>query len=105
MAGTTKTGDPKRTVYVHNLNEKIKLTELKQSLYGVMSQFGAILEVKCRKSLKTRGQAWIAFQEVASAATAVKNLEGFTFYDKAMKLSFAMHDGDAVAQMLVMWLC
>ena len=73
-AVSTSSIDPKRTVYVHNLNEKIKLTELKESLYGLMSQFGAVLEVKCRKTLKTKGQAWIAFQEVTSAAAAVKKL-------------------------------
>ena len=108
MAPTTKsaakaatgTSDPKRTVYIRGLNEKVKLEELKKALYGVMSQFGGILEVHARKTLKTRGQAWVVFQDVTSAANAVRNMEGFVFYEKPMTLSFASSDGDAVSRML-----
>lgn len=92
--------DPKRTIYIRNLNEKVKLEELKKALYGIMSQFGGILEVHSRKTLKTRGQAWVTFQDVTSAANAVRNMEGFVFYDKPMTLSFATKDGDAVSRMM-----
>jgi U2 small nuclear ribonucleoprotein B'' len=91
---------PKRTVYVHNLPDKIKDEDLRRSLYGVFSQFGGILEVVTRKTIKTRGQAWIVFQDVASAANAIRQMDSFLFYDKLLRVSFAVSDSDAVAKML-----
>lgn len=112
---------PNVTIYINNLNEKIKLngithlwipilfvilllsvsafeigvwnqvfrfdwTELKKSLHAVFSQFGKILEVLAFKTLKHKGQAWVVFQDVSSASNAIRQLQGFPFYDKPMVL-------------------
>ena len=37
--------EPNETLYVHNLNEKIKKAPLKKSLHSVFSQFGKIVDV------------------------------------------------------------
>ena len=58
--------------------------ELKKSLNAVFSQFGKILEVLAFKTLKHKGQAWVVFEEVSSATNALRQMQGFPFYDKPM---------------------
>ncbi|KAG1326234.1 U1 small nuclear ribonucleoprotein A [Cocos nucifera] len=82
---------PNMTIYINNLNEKIKLDELKKSLHAVFSQFGKILEVLAFKTLKHKGQAWVVFEDVLSATEALKQMQGFPFYDKPMA-PFCIHD-------------
>ncbi|GAU11230.1 hypothetical protein TSUD_342200 [Trifolium subterraneum] len=72
------------TIYINNLNEKIKIEELKKSLHAVFSQFGKILEVLAFKTLKHKGQAWVIFEDVTSASNALRQMQGFPFYDKPM---------------------
>ncbi|KAM6564602.1 hypothetical protein CsatB_024600 [Cannabis sativa] len=43
---------PNVTIYINNLNEKIKLDELKKSLKAVFSQFGKILDILIRLRYK-----------------------------------------------------
>ena len=50
---------PIETIYVNNLNERIKPDELKRSLYCCFSQFGPILDIVAWKSYKMRGQAFV----------------------------------------------
>ncbi|KAI8559572.1 hypothetical protein RHMOL_Rhmol04G0185100 [Rhododendron molle] len=60
--------------------------ELKKSLLAVFSQFGKILEVLAFKTLKHKGQAWVVFEDVSSASSALRQMQGFPFYDKPMVL-------------------
>jgi len=36
------------------------------------------------KTLKHKGQAWVVFEDVASATEAIKRMQDFPFYDKPM---------------------
>lgn len=47
---------PSQTLYVHNLNEKIKKDVLKKMLYMVFSQYGKVDEIRVTKGAKLRGQ-------------------------------------------------
>ncbi|XP_063930273.1 U1 small nuclear ribonucleoprotein A-like [Zophobas morio] len=91
--------EPKRTIYIHNLNEKIKISELKPALNGMFSQFGKILDIHARTTLKTKGQAWISYENLDSAIHAVNSLNGFEFYNKPMEISFSKKEADAVAKL------
>lgn len=75
---------PNNTIYINNLNEKIKKDELKKSLYAIFSQFGQILDIVALKTLKMRGQAFVIFKEIGSATNALRSMQGFPFYDKPM---------------------
>ena len=94
---------PNHTIYIRNLNEKIKkggkfigeinstldniynfCTELKKSLHAIFSQFGSIIDIHAKKSLKMRGQAFVIFKEINSATQALRSMQGFPFYDKPM---------------------
>uniref|UniRef100_A0A2K5D6E0 RRM domain-containing protein n=1 Tax=Aotus nancymaae TaxID=37293 RepID=A0A2K5D6E0_AOTNA len=70
---------PNHTIYINNLNEKIKKDELKKSLYAIFSQFGQILDILVSRSLKMRGQAFVIFKEVSSATNACRPMQGFPF--------------------------
>lgn len=75
---------PNHTIYINNLNERIKKEELKKSLYAIFSQFGQILDIVALKTLKMRGQAFVIFKEISSATIALRSMQGFPFYDKPM---------------------
>jgi len=58
--------------------------ELKKGLYALFSQFGSILEINVSSAFRLRGQAWIVFKDVPSATKAMRDLQGFMFFDKQM---------------------
>ncbi|KNC26444.1 U1 small nuclear ribonucleoprotein A [Lucilia cuprina] len=89
---------PNQTIYINNLNEKIKKEELKKSLYAIFSQFGQILDIVALKTLKMRGQAFVIFKEIGSASNALRTMQGFPFYDKPMRIAYAKTDSDVVAK-------
>ncbi|XP_015597726.1 U1 small nuclear ribonucleoprotein A isoform X1 [Cephus cinctus] len=89
---------PNNTIYINNLNEKIKKEELKKSLYAIFSQFGQILDIVALKTLKMRGQAFVIFKEIASATNALRSMQGFPFYDKPMRIQYAKTDSDLIAK-------
>ncbi|NXX16504.1 SNRPA protein, partial [Podargus strigoides] len=90
---------PNHTIYINNLNEKIKKDELKKSLYAIFSQFGQILDILVSRSLKMRGQAFVIFKEINSATNALRSMQGFPFYDKPMRIQYAKTDSDIIAKM------
>lgn len=114
---------PNQTLYVQNLQEKLKkegptataracdvrlvakrsadarAADLRKALYAVFSEFGRILDVVCLKTFRLRGQAWIVFEDVTSASTALKALDGFAFYGKPMRIQYAKTKSDAVAKL------
>lgn len=90
---------PNHTIYINNLNEKIKKDELKKSLYAIFSQFGQIMDIVALKTLKMRGQAFVIFKEISSASNALRTMQGFPFYDKPMRIAYSKSDSDVVAKM------
>lgn len=89
---------PNHTIYVNNLNEKVKKDELKKSLYAIFSQFGQILDIVALKTLKMRGQAFIIFKEISSATNALRTMQGFPFYDKPMRINYSKTESDVIAK-------
>lgn len=90
---------PNHTIYINNLNEKIKKEELKKSLYAIFSQFGQIMDIVALKTIKMRGQAFVIFKEIASATNALRSMQGFPFYEKQMKIQYSKSDSDAIAKL------
>uniref|UniRef100_A0A0C9S1Y5 TSA: Wollemia nobilis Ref_Wollemi_Transcript_22214_1025 transcribed RNA sequence n=1 Tax=Wollemia nobilis TaxID=56998 RepID=A0A0C9S1Y5_9CONI len=89
---------PNQTIYVNNLNEKVKKEELKKSLYALFSQFGRIVDIVALKTPKLRGQAWVVFDEVTAASNALRQLQGFPFYDKPLRIHYGKTKSDAIAR-------
>jgi len=89
---------PNHTIYINNLNEKIKKEDLKKSLFAIFTQFGQILDILATKSLKMRGQAFVIFKEISSATNALRSMQGFPFYDKPMRINYAKSDSDMISK-------
>jgi len=89
---------PSQTLYINNLNEKIKKPVLKKLLYMVFSQYGKVIQIVACKGIKLRGQAWVVFQDPSAATNALKGKQGFMFHDKQMKIAFAKDKSDIVAK-------
>lgn len=90
---------PCHTLYINNLNDKVKKDELKRSLFELFSQFGRILDIVAMKTPSSRGQAFIAFREISSANLAIRALNDFTFYGKPMRVQYAKRETEAIARL------
>ena len=58
-----------------------------------------MIDVVAAKTYKLRGQAWVVFDNVASATAAVRGLQDFPFYDKPMRITYAKSKSDATAKL------
>uniref|UniRef100_A0A3Q3DWP5 Small nuclear ribonucleoprotein polypeptide B2 n=1 Tax=Hippocampus comes TaxID=109280 RepID=A0A3Q3DWP5_HIPCM len=89
---------PNHTIYINNINDKVKKEELKRSLYALLSQFGQIVEIVAMKTMKMRGQAFVVFKELAAATNALRQLQGFPFYNKPMRIQYAKTDSEVITK-------
>jgi U2 small nuclear ribonucleoprotein B'' len=88
------------TLYIQNLNEKIKIDVMKASLRGLFKTYGEVLDVVAHSNLRMRGQAFVSFADAEIAKKAMKEVRGFPLYSKPMQISFARTRSDAVVQKL-----
>jgi len=88
------------TLYIQNLNEKIKIDVLKASLRSLFKTYGEVLDVVAHGNLRMRGQAFVSFADPQIAKKAMKEVKGFPLYSKPMQISFARTRSDAVVKKL-----
>lgn len=62
---------PNPTIYVQNINERVKIPELKNALYQLFSNYGEVIEVHAKRNVKMRGQAFVVFGDEESAENAI----------------------------------
>ncbi|KAI4140424.1 MAG: hypothetical protein LQ340_007872 [Diploschistes diacapsis] len=86
---------PNATVYVKNLEERIKIDQLKEALNEIFSEYGKVIDLVAKSNLKAKGQAFVVFDDVASAARAIGEIQGFELFDKPMILDYAKTRSDA----------
>ncbi|CAK7198164.1 hypothetical protein SEUCBS139899_000822 [Sporothrix eucalyptigena] len=89
---------PVATVYVRNLEERVKPEPLRDALEAVFSEFGTIIDIVAKTNLRAKGQAFIAFDNPESAQRAVDEAQGFVLFDKPMVLAVARMRSDATVQ-------
>jgi RNA recognition motif-containing protein len=80
---------PNQTLYVNNLNEKIKIDELKENLFHLFSEFGDIISIITKNNAKMRGQAFIIFKDINSAKNAKLSLNHFIFLGKELNINYS----------------
>eukprot|EP01117_Protostelium_nocturnum_P001082 TRINITY_DN11409_c0_g1_i1.p1 TRINITY_DN11409_c0_g1~~TRINITY_DN11409_c0_g1_i1.p1 ORF type:complete len:251 (-),score=100.65 TRINITY_DN11409_c0_g1_i1:53-769(-) len=90
---------PNQTLYINNLNERIKKEELRKGLYALFSQYGAVLDVVALKTIRMRGQAFVVFKDANISAVAMRSLQNFPFFEKPMKIKFAKTKSDIIEKM------
>ncbi|KAL1955207.1 hypothetical protein VTO42DRAFT_8919 [Malbranchea cinnamomea] len=86
---------PNPTVYVRNLEERVKIDQLKEALTEIFSEYGNILEIVAKTNLRAKGQAFIVFDNVDSATRAIEEVNGFELFEKPMVLEYAKTRSDA----------
>ncbi|KAF7512240.1 hypothetical protein GJ744_002402 [Endocarpon pusillum] len=86
---------PSATVYVRNLEERIKPDALKSALTDIFSEYGSIIDLVAKTNLKAKGQAFIVFDSTEAASRAIEEVNGFELFDKPMQLDFAKTRSDA----------
>ena len=94
---------PCETLYIQNLNEKIKpegisfptyfelislifcvITVMKQTLRGLFKTYGDVLDVVAHNNLRMRGQAFVSFSDSDVAKKAMREVQRFPLYSKPM---------------------
>ncbi|KAG6879818.1 hypothetical protein C0992_011101 [Termitomyces sp. T32_za158] len=88
------------TLYIQNLNEKIKTDVIKSSLKNLFKTYGDVLDVVAHGNLRMRGQAFVSFASKDSASRALRDVQRFPLYSKPMQISFARTRSDAVVKKL-----
>ena len=83
---------------MRNLEERIKITQLKEALTEIFSEYGNIIDLVAKKSLKAKGQAFIVFDDVQAAENAIEEIQGFELFDKPMMLEYAKTRSDATVE-------
>lgn len=81
MSGSTP---PNQTLYINNLNDKVKKEELRAQLFALFMTYGRVIDVVAQKGKKMKGQAFLVFADLAEATAAMRACEGMIFYDKPM---------------------
>ncbi|POS84464.1 RNA recognition domain-containing protein, partial [Erysiphe pulchra] len=89
---------PNATVYVRNLEERIKPPQLREALEELFSEYGTIIDIVAKTNLKAKGQAFIVFDSVESATKAIEEVQGFELFDKPMQLAYARTRSDATVK-------
>ncbi|OCK80139.1 RNA-binding domain-containing protein [Lepidopterella palustris CBS 459.81] len=100
MAAVQQSGGnpPNNTVYVRNLAEEIKIDQMVEALREIFCEYGTIVDIVAKKSLKRKGQAFIVYDDPASAAQAIEDVQGFELFDKPMTLEYARTKSDATVK-------
>lgn len=81
------------------MEERIKLEPLKEALREIFSEYGSIIDIVAKKSLKAKGQAFIVFDDTESATQAIEEIQGFELFDKPMVLDYAKTWSDAAVKL------
>ena len=89
---------PNNTLYLNNLNEKVALNEMKQTLFLLFSKFGKIIDIRMKKNILMRGQAFIIFENQDDAVKGRQELQDFVIYKKSMKVQYAKARSDVIAE-------
>lgn len=80
------------TLYIQNLNDQINAKTLKHHLYLNFSTYGDVIDIVIKAhSKKMRGQAHVIFANKAQSANAMKALQNEEFFDKSLRLSYAIN--------------
>ncbi|CAJ0550501.1 Ff.00g104310.m01.CDS01 [Fusarium sp. VM40] len=90
---------PVSTVYVQNLEERVKLEALTEALRTIFSEFGSVIDIVAKKNLRAKGQAFVVFENPESARDAIEEIDGFELFGKPMKLAIARTRSDKTVEL------
>ncbi|CAH7669576.1 hypothetical protein BY996DRAFT_6408893 [Phakopsora pachyrhizi] len=71
-------GDVNRILFVKNLNYKTK----GEDLYDLFGKYGAIRQIRIGTDAKTRGTAFVVYEDILDAKNAFDHLNGFHLQER-----------------------
>jgi RNA recognition motif-containing protein len=74
------------TIYVSNLPSE-PITLIRQNLYALFSTYGEVLDINTKKELPR--QAFVVLNDEDAGRLALRELEGFEFFGKKLKVEVA----------------
>ncbi|KAM0745766.1 RNA-binding domain-containing protein [Meredithblackwellia eburnea MCA 4105] len=80
---------PSPTLFVQNINDKVKKQELRRTLYALFGSYGKVIDVVHTRDVKVRGTAFVVFRDLAASTSALRALDGEAFYGKQLRISYA----------------
>jgi RNA recognition motif-containing protein len=89
---------PSATLYVKNIDWKIKKPLLKRALYSLFTRHGKVLEIVILRRDGLRGQAWVIMDNVQAATAAIQGENGFTFFGKDLVIEYSREPSDLIAK-------
>lgn len=88
----------KNSVYVRNLEERVKNEPLKETLHTIFSEFGNVIDIVAKTNLKAKGQAFIVYDNPEAARVAIEETDGFDLFGKPIQVALAKTRSDATVQ-------
>lgn len=79
---------PSPTLYVRNLNDKLRKVDLQKELYYLFTTYGRVLDVNVMPGPKMRGQAHVVFPDAQASTQAMRELQGFNFHGREVKIEY-----------------
>ncbi|CZT17974.1 related to small nuclear ribonucleoprotein U2B` (U2 small nuclear RNA-associated protein B`) [Ramularia collo-cygni] len=99
LAAPSQRNNASQSLYIQNLPEKLQKHDLKRNLYMLFSTYGPVLDITAVKSAKMRGQAHVLFRDVQSAQLALRSCNGFEFFGREMRISYAKSRSHTLAKL------
>jgi RNA recognition motif-containing protein len=88
------------SVYVRNLEERVKIDTMKECLLQIFGEYGNVIEIVAKPNLKAKGQAFVVFDDPESAQVAIDEVQDFELFDKPMQVALAKTRSDATMKTL-----
>jgi RNA recognition motif-containing protein len=89
---------PNATLYIKNIDWKVKKNLLRRALYTLFSRHGKVLEIVALRKDGLRGQAFVVMDGVPAATAALQKEQGFTFFGKDLIIEYAKTKSDRIAK-------
>lgn len=89
---------PNPTLYIKNIDWKIKKGLLRRALYSLFTRHGKVLEIITLRKDGLRGQAFVIMADVQCATAALQAEQGLTFFGKDLVIEFARNKSDRIAK-------
>jgi U2 small nuclear ribonucleoprotein B'' len=89
---------PNATLYIKNIDWKIKKGLVKRALYALCARHGKVLEIIVLRKEGLRGQAFVIMEHVHAATAARQAEQGFSFFGKDLVIDYAHRKSDRIAQ-------
>ena len=90
--------EPKATLYVKNIDWKIKKGLLRRALYALFSRHGKVIEIVALRKDGLRGQAFVVMDSAQAATSALQAEQGFTFFGEDLVIDYAKETSDRIAR-------